>query len=119
MKRHLTINFINNTIEVSTSFIKKARVYRSYAYDMLTEVQRQHPHFALQILPPKKKTPPVITYNFMRQYIIAHDESGEMLCELENVIERCRNILVVKKWFVMQYPAFEACKSKEEWLLVA
>lgn len=119
MKRHLTINFINETIEVSTFFVKKARVYRSYAYDMLTEVQRQHPHFALNILPPKKKTHPVITYDFMRQYIIAHDASGEMLRELEQVIERCRNILIVKKWFVMHYPVFKACKSKEEWLLVA
>ena len=119
MKHPIKINFTNYTIEATESFVKKASVYDSWAYHTLMNIQKELPAFALKVIPPKKKTTPVITFDFMRKYIITHDDSGEILRNFELVVMRCRNILIVKKWFIMQYPVFKDCKSKEEWLLVA
>ena len=119
MKHPIKVNFTNNSIEVSASFLKKASVYDSWAYHTLINAQKQLPAFMLKVIPPKQKTTPIITFDFMRKYIIAHDDSGEILYEFEAVIAICRNILQVKQWFMKQYPTFKNCKSKEEWLLVA
>ena len=119
MKHHLTINFFKNTIEASTYFVKKAGVYGSYEYHTLMNVQREHPAFALKILPPKQKTAPIITYDFMRNYIVLHSENEENLNDFDKLVLCNANYFQVKKWFVEQYPIFKTCKSKEEWLLVA
>ena len=115
MKHPIKINFTSYTIEATESFVKKASIYDSWAYHTLMNVQRELPAFALKVIPPKKKTTPVITFDFMRKYIIAHDDSGEILHEFEAVIAICRNILQVKQWFMKQYPTFKNCKSKENY----
>jgi hypothetical protein len=119
MRNYLKINFFNGTIEAATSFVRKACVYASSEYHMLIDAQRQHPTFCLKIIPPKKKTPPVITYEFMREYIITHGDCEENLQELDRLIIMQAPYFTIKRWFMEQYPVFKDCKSKEEWLLVA
>ena len=119
MKNSIKINFFNGTIEATTSFVKKASVYASLEYRMLMDAQREHPAFALKIIPPKKRTAPVITYEFMREYIITHGDCEENLQELDRLIFMQVPYFTIKKWFMEQYPVFKECKSKEEWLLVA
>jgi hypothetical protein len=119
MKHSIKINFFNGTIEATTSFVKKASVFYSSEYNMLMDAQRQHPTFYLKIIPSKKKTAPVITYEFMREYIITHGACEENLQELDRLIIMQVPYFTIKKWFMEQYPVFKDCKSKEEWLLVA
>ena len=119
MRNYLKINFFNSTIEATTSFVKKACVYASSEYYMLMDAQKQHPTFRLNIIPSKKRTAPVITYEFMREYIITHGACEENLQELDRLIFMQVPYFTIKKWFMEQYPVFKDCKSKEEWLLVA
>jgi hypothetical protein len=119
MKNNFKLNFLSNSIEVTTSFAKKASIYGSTEYLMLTEAQKAHPEYKLTILKPKKTAIKGIDYEFMRNYIVTHDESTEMLTAFEKLVKGNLSYPEVKAWFVEQYPVFKDCKTRADWILAA
>ena len=53
MTKTFNVNFITKTIEVSSSFAKKAGIYGSAEYLMLTDAQKTHPDYKLDFQKPK------------------------------------------------------------------
>ncbi len=119
MTKNFKVNFLSNSIEVTTSFAKKASIYGSTEYLMLTEAQKAHPTYTLEIQKPKKTAIKGIDYEFMRNYIITHDENTEMLTAFEKLVKGNLSYPEVKAWFVEQYPVFKDCKTRAEWILAA
>lgn len=119
MTKNFKVNFLSNSIEVSTSFAKKASIYGSTEYLMLTEAQKAHPEYKLTILKPKKTVIKGIDYDFMRKYISTHDEHAELLTAFEKLVKGNLSYPEVKAWFIEQYPVFKDCKTKADWILAA
>lgn len=119
MTKTFNVNFITRTIEVSTSFAKKASIYGSAEYLMLTEAQKAHPTYTLEIQKPKKTAIKGIDYDFMRKYISTHDENAELLTDFEKLVKGNLSYPEVKAWFIEQYPVFKDCKTKADWILAA
>ena len=119
MKNNFKVNFITNTIEVSPSFAKKASIYGSNEYLMLTNAQQAHPTYTLQTQKPKKTAIKGIDYDFMRKYIASHDENAELLTNFEKLVKGNLSYPEVKAWFIEQYPVFKDCKTKADWILAA
>ena len=119
MTKNFKVNFLSNSIEVTTSFAKKASIYGSTEYLMLTEAQKAHPEYKLTILKPKKTVIKGIDYDFMRKYISTHDEHAELLTAFEKLVKSNLSYPEVKAWFIEQYPVFKDCKTKADWILAA
>ena len=119
MTKNFKVNFIARTIEVSTSFAKKASIYGSAEYLMLTNAQKAHPEYTLDIQNPKRTGIKGIDYDFMRNYIITHDETTEVLPAFEKLLDGKLPYPEVKAWFIEQYPVFKDCKTKADWILAA
>ena len=120
--KNVTLNFDVNAIEISESFAKKARVYKSPAYKELMTVQNDHPTFKIVVVKSiSKKNTSVkgIDYVYMRKYIESHDESKELLKEFDKMTDGKSPFFEVKKWFLEQYPALKKCKTKSDWVLAA
>ena len=119
MTKNFKVNFLSNSIEVTTSFAKKASIYGSTEYLMLTEAQKAHPTYTLEIQKPKKTAIKGIDYDFMRKYISTHDEHAELLTAFEKLVKGNLSYPEVKAWFIEQYPVFKDCKTKADWILAA
>ena len=122
MLKNLSLNFDVNAIEISESFAKKARVYKSEAYEELMQVKHDHPSFDVVVIrtPPKKNTSVKgINYDYMRKYVENHDESKELLKEFDKLKDGKAPFFEVKKWFFEHYPNMKNCKTKADWILAA
>ena len=119
MTKNFKVNFLSNSIEVTTSFAKKASIYGSTEYLMLTEAQKAHPTYTLEIQKPKKTAIKGIDYDFMRKYISTHDEHAELLTAFEKLVKGNLSYPEIKAWFIEQYPVFKDCKTKADWILAA
>ena len=119
MKNNLKVNFSSKTIEVSPSFVKKAGIYGSTEYLMLIDVKTAYPEYKIEPQKSKKSAIKGIDYDFMRNYIITHDETAKMLTAFEKLVKGNLSYPEVKAWFVEQYPVFKDCKTRAEWILAA
>jgi hypothetical protein len=118
----VTLNFDVNAIEISETFAKKARVYKSPAYDELMQVQKDHPTFKIVVvksMPKKNTSVKGIDYVYMRKYIESHDESKELLQKFDKMTEGKTPFFEVKNWFLDHYPELKKCKTKADWVLAA
>lgn len=103
MKNALTVNFEKKKIIMTSTFAKKCSDTRSEEYAHLQRVRRDYPNFDVvtrQIKKnPNKKTYAGLTYDYMEDYIIAHEPEETMqsvLDELEEMrlIAACHSIMV-------------------------
>ena len=121
MNHNIKLNFLNRTIEVSTSFAKKASVYGSDAYAELMEIQAKHPTFEVSVQKVKsKKSSSVkgITREFMYEYALNHDKDNSA-ADFERLKAENASYLAVKAVFLKHYPEFKNFKTKTEWVLAA
>lgn len=85
------INYIENTIVVTKSFLKKAGTISSKEYNELAKVRRDFPDFRIQqreiTKKQGKKTYGKLTYKVMGEFIEAQEEenAAEVLAEFERV----------------------------------
>lgn len=85
------INYIENTIVVTKSFLKKAGTIGSKEYNELAKVRRDFPDFRIQQREITKKQGKKIygklTYKIMGEFIEAQEEenAAEVLAEFERV----------------------------------
>ena len=116
--KSIKINFSSNKIELSESFAKKAGTVGSAEYHILVNVQKEHPECSIEIIK-SKRTVKGIDINFMRNYIINHDESAILLSNFEKLVSNKATYLEIKAWFIKQYPVFKDCKTRVDWILAA
>ncbi len=107
------INYIENTIIVTKSFLKKAGTIGSKEYNELAQVRRDFPEFTIQqreiTKKQGKKTYGKLTYKVMAEFIEAQEEenASAILAEFERV-QRLSKIQAgsyafVKTWFLNRY----------------
>lgn len=125
----LTLNYKNNTIEMTSIFAKKAGIYGSKEYEMLLDARRSFPSFRVNILKPKKgQTSRLknVTLENMFDYISKSDNEkkedilnafNEMVNKNEDgklVLENGLTYGEIGQWFLLQYPDFNKPKDFKE-----
>ena len=122
---NLTINFENQTIEMTKAFAQKASKYGSDEYKLLQEARRDYPEYR-PVSGVRKNTKKSanksvyskLTYSFMRQYIETHDDDDNSIMteflelrakttKAEEMLAEAESFQTIKKWFLKKYPAFE------------
>ena len=116
--KKISVNFVKGQIELSENFAKKAGTVGSAEYHTLVSVQKEYPEYKIEVLKNKKSIKGIDT-NFMRNYIINHDESANLLTDFEKLIENGISYLEIKAWFIERYPVFKECKTRVDWILAA
>lgn len=107
------INYIENTIIVTKSFLKKAGTIGSKEYNELAKVRRDFPDFRIQqreiTKKQGKKTYGKLTYKVMAEFIEAQEEenASATLAEFERVQQLSKiqagSYAFVKTWFLNRY----------------
>ena len=117
--RDAKINFNNKTIEISRTFAKKAANPMSDEFKELMSLRQSLAGFEVVVKAApkraKKDSLKGLNYDFMKQYIERHDESGSVMKEFtKRTVKSDDNLGTlsygeVKAWFLEQYP--EICKA--------
>ena len=107
------INYIENTIIVTKSFLKKAGTIGSKEYNELAQVRRDYPDFTVKqreiTKKQGKKTYGKLTYKVMAEFIEAQEEekAPAILAEFERVQQLSKiqagSYAFVKTWFLNRY----------------
>ena len=117
MKNTLKIDFAKEQIIMDRTFAQKVTDTSSAEYRHLQEVRRDYPDFKV-VLRKIKKNPNKETYkgrtdDYMRNYILTHEDDKNALIVLAEFsemrqISRChsqaKRYPVIKNWFLEKYP---------------
>lgn len=111
MTNILKINHKARTIVMDRTFEKNASVVGSDEYNLLQSARKDYPKYRVnrrQIKKNKnKKSYSGLTYEFMENYILSHDNADAIYAEyLElRLIAQCHSISYpqIKKWFLNTY----------------
>ncbi len=119
------INYIENTIDVTKSFLKEAGTIGSAAYTQLAQLHKDLPDF--QIIPREiskkqgKQTYGNLTYKVMEEFITAKEEDNAtvVLAEFKRVQTLSKiqsgSYAFVKTWFLKRYKEeFEHAETEEQ-----
>ena len=117
MKNTLKINHEKGIITMDRTFAKNAENTMSAEYAHLQSVRRDYPNYAVirrQIKKnPNKECYKGLTYEYMENYIITHEEGEKQIRVLEELAEmrlisECHSKAfrypTIKKWFLNVYP---------------
>ena len=117
MKNTLKINHAERTITMDRTFSKNAENTMSAEYAHLQSVRRDYPNYAVirrQIKKnPNKECYKGLTYEYMENYIITHEEGEKQIRVLGELAEmrlisECHSKAfrypTIKKWFLNAYP---------------
>ncbi len=126
----ITINSNNRTIEMTKKYAAAASRYGTAEYRALQEARRDYPDFKVitkTVSKSSKNTFSGLTYDYMEQYIKAHDESGKRMAEFKDLrglseeakamCSKPHSYLEVKRWFLKTYPEFETFHKQCEKLV--
>ena len=121
----MTINFKNNTIEMTKTESKSASKFGSEAYRQLQEARRDYPTYTVVIKTTSKKSNEFkgFTYEYMEDYISKHDddahsimkEYNERRCksdEAKEALATSKTYKEMREWFLEKYPAVAAYHKK-------
>lgn len=108
------INYIENTVTVTKSFLKEAGIIGSAAYTELAQIRRDYPDFTIAqreiAKKPGKKAYGKLTYKVMGEFISAQEEAEKapvVLEEFKRVKELSKaysgSYTFVKTWFLNRY----------------
>ena len=112
---NIKVNPITETIEVSTTFLKKALIFGSPEWEKLKEVRTAEPTFAVKEISIKKnankKTYGSLTFKAMVAHIelieVNEEDKSKVLKEMEEIkaYGKARGSVypIVKKWFLDKY----------------
>ena len=117
MKNTLKIDFAKEQIIMDRTFAQKVTDTSSAEYRHLQEVRRDYPDFKVVLRKikknPNKETYKGLTYDYMRNYILTHEDDKNALIVLAEFsemrqISRChsqaKRYPVIKNWFLEKYP---------------
>lgn len=115
-KSNITVNRMENTIEVSKAFYNKACKYGTPEYEMLTEATTQNPTFKITFKVSKKKTYGGLTLERMEEYILTQPDSEKRLEEFEAIqlISEAKGAKypLTKKWFLETFKDYKENEVK-------
>jgi len=110
-KSNITVNRMENTIEVSKAFYNKACKYGTPEYEMLTEATTQNPTFKITFKVSKKKT-----YGGLTLYILTQPDSEKKLEEFNAIqlISEAKGAKypLTKKWFLETFKDYKENEVK-------
>ena len=117
MKNTLKINHAERTITMDRTFAKNAENTMSAEYSHLQSVRRDYPTYTVvrrQIKKnPNKECYKGLTYEYMENYIITHEEDENRALVLKEFAEmrlisechsKAHRYPVIKNWFLNKYP---------------
>ena len=112
MKNDLRIDFAKSHIVMSRNFEKCASIAGSEEYRRLQAVRQDYPTFSVvrrEIKKaPSKETYAGLTYSYMENYIVNHDNADEIkkVYDELRLIGACHKVSypTIKKWFLETYP---------------
>jgi len=117
MKNTLKINHTDRTITMDRTFAKNAENTRSEEYAHLQRVRNDYPTYTVvrrQIKKnPNKECWKGLTYTYMENYIITHEEGENRVLVLKEFAEKrlisechsnAHRYPVIKNWFLTKYP---------------
>ena len=117
MKNTLKIDFAKEQIIMDRTFAQKVTDTSSAEYRHLQEVRRDYPDYKVVLRKikknPNKETYKGLTYDYMRNYILTHEDDKNALIVLAEFsemrqISRChshaKSYPVIKNWFLEKYP---------------
>lgn len=117
MKNTLKIDFEAGKIIMDRTFAQKCANTRSEEYAQLQSVRRDYPNFAVVTRTikknPSKETYAGLTYQYMEDYILTHEDEktvDAVLAEFSEMrlIAACHSKAfrypTIKKWFLQKYP---------------
>lgn len=132
MTASITFNHKNHTILLTKKFSKAASRFGTEEYNDLMAARRDFPNYKVVVKSSsarKKDSFKGLTYNFMEQYINAHDNAEANLASFnalrglsdEAVSFGCNSATYgeIKAWFFKTYPEIEAFQKKRDALLAA
>lgn len=127
MKNTLKIDFTKEQIIMDRTFAQKVTDTSSAEYRHLQEVRRDYPDYKVVLRKikknPNKETYKGLTYEYMRNYILTHEDDEkvlEVLAEFSEMkqISRChsqaKRYPVIKNWFLEKYPEIKNFGEKVE-----
>lgn len=113
----LKLDLLNSKIVIDRAFVKSCENPRSEEYALLQRTRQDYPNF--QVITrtckknPNKESYKGLTYEFMENYIITHEQGEKRLEVLDEYNElrliaechsRSRRYPVIKRWFLAKYP---------------
>lgn len=123
----MTLNFENNTIEMTKVESKEAGKPNTEKYFELLELRKQFPTFQIVIknVRKKKSTFKGLDYNYMERYIKKHDKEDESIMKEFNLMRGyvdgkknefidCATYGEIKAWFLLKFPEIEEYNKKVE-----
>ncbi|MBR5640651.1 MAG: hypothetical protein IKW92_00785 [Firmicutes bacterium] len=128
--RNIIINEKNNTIVITKKFEKAAKRFGSEEYKALKEARADFPAYKV-VTSKRTKTNgnKGLTYDFMENYIDAHDKDGFVKAEFETLLAKSEEAEElgattatyneIKEWFFNTYPAFAEFQKRREAILGA
>ena len=117
---NITIDYKKSTIEITKSFEKQASVYGSQAYNELRTARAEFPTYRLVIKANKSSSAfKGMDYDFMIAYIEKHDNAEERKEEFDALRANNLSYGEIKQWFVSNYPVFQNCNTRAQWILAA
>ena len=127
MKNTLKIDFAKEQIIMDRTFAQKVTDTSSAEYRHLQEVRRDYPEYKVVLRKikknPNKETYKGLTYEYMRNYILTHEDDEKVLVVLAEFsemkqISRChsqaKRYPVIKNWFLEKYPEIKNFGEKVE-----
>ena len=130
---NIKINEKNRTIEImGKKYAEAASRYGTEEYNDLQAARRDYPNYKVvtKSTPRAKSQFKGLTYDYMKAYIIKHDNPNgdtlkafNTLCgvsdEAKAVNAKAESYTNIKKWFLNTYPEIEALHKKQADLLSA
>ena len=118
--KNIRLNYATEIIEITKAFEKKAGIYGSQAYNELATVRKDFPNFKLKISESRGSNGfKGMDYDFMRTYISAHEDAEKRSAEFEKLVENKLSYGEIKQWFISEFPIFEKCNTRAQWILAA
>lgn len=125
----MTINFTNNTIEMTKTESTAASKFGSKAYKQLQEARKDYPTYTVVIkaVSSKRENLKGLTYDYMEKYIAKHDDENHSAMEKYNMLRgNTEDVLAdsltygeIKKWFLNQFPEIAEFHKKREAIMAA
>ena len=129
----MTINYITMTIEMTKAESKAAGKIGTEEFKNMLSLMQQFPNYKIQVVTraATKKSCDYkgLTYEYMEQYINAHDEDQSILKEyqmLRGLTSEAQEALAdscsyqeIKNWFLAKFPAIEKFHTMRQSLLSA
>ena len=125
----MTINFTNNTIEMTKTESKAASKFGSDMYKQLQEARRDYPTYTVVIKATSSKRESLkgLTYDYMEKYIKKHDDENHSIMEefkilrgkTDDVLASSVSYGEVKEWFLAKFPEIADFHKKREEILDA